>query len=65
MVMYEAASTIVSIKSITNKELRSAINVLQTFLSSPKPVSRYAAVRTLNKVRFFLRIIYLIFNLLN
>ena len=50
MVIYEAAATIVSLKCITSKELRSAINILQAFLSSPKSVSRYAAVRTLNKV---------------
>ena len=52
MVIYEAASTIVSLKCVTPKELSSAVNVLQLFISSPKPVSRYAAVRTLNKVRF-------------
>ena len=51
MVIYEAASTIVSLKCVTSKELSSAVNVLQLFISSPKPVLRYAAVRTLNKVR--------------
>ena len=51
MVIYEAASTIVSLKCVTPKELSSAVNVLQLFISSPKPVLRYAAVRTLNKVR--------------
>lgn len=50
MVTYEAASTIVALKCATPKELSSAVNVLQLFISSPKPVSRYAAVRTLNKV---------------
>ncbi len=52
MVIYEAASTIVSLKCVTPKELSSAVNVLQLFISSPKSVSRYAAVRTLNKVCF-------------
>jgi hypothetical protein len=52
MVTYEAASTIVSLKCVTPKELSSAVNVLQLFISSPKPVLRYAAVRTLNKVCF-------------
>ena len=52
MVIYEAASTIVSLKCVTPKELSSAVNVLQLFISSPKPVLRYAAVRTLNKVRW-------------
>lgn len=50
MVIYEAASTIVSLKCVSSKELTSAVNVLQLFISSPKPVLRYAAVRTLNKV---------------
>ncbi len=50
MVTYEAASTIVSLKCVTSKELSSAVNCLQLFISSPKPVLRYAAVRTLNKV---------------
>jgi hypothetical protein len=50
MVIYEAASTIVSLKCVTPKELSAAVNVLQLFISSPKPVLRYAAVRTLNKV---------------
>ncbi|CAF1517912.1 unnamed protein product [Rotaria sp. Silwood1] len=50
MVIYEAASTIVSLKCVAPKELSSAVNVLQLFISSSKPVLRYAAVRTLNKV---------------
>jgi coatomer protein complex subunit gamma len=54
MVTYEAASTIISLKCVTPKELSSAVNVLQLFISSPKPVLRYAAVRTLNKVCFYL-----------
>ncbi|CAF1371729.1 unnamed protein product [Rotaria sp. Silwood1] len=44
MVIYEAASTIVSLKCVTPKELSSAVNVLQLFISSSKPVLRYAAV---------------------
>ncbi|CAF1563503.1 unnamed protein product [Rotaria sp. Silwood1] len=46
MVICEAASTIVSLKCVTPKELSSAVNVLQLFISSSKPVLRYAAVRT-------------------
>ncbi|CAF3454271.1 unnamed protein product [Rotaria socialis] len=38
MIIYEAASTIVSLKCVTPKELSSALNVLQLFISSPKPV---------------------------
>lgn len=42
VVIYDPAATIVSLKSITSKELRSAINILQTFLPLPKSVSPYA-----------------------
>lgn len=50
MVIYEAASAIVSLKSTTSKELASAVSVLQLLCSSPKPSLRYAAVKTLNKI---------------
>jgi coatomer subunit gamma len=50
MVIYEAASAIVSLKCMTNKELASAVGVLQLLCSSPKPTLRYAAVKTLNKI---------------
>lgn len=50
MVIYEAASAIVSLKCTTNKELASAVSVLQLLCSSPKPSLRYAAVKTLNKI---------------
>ena len=73
MVIYEAASTIVSLKCVSPKELSSAVNVLQLFISSPKPVLRYAAVRTLNKVCFLFFIVvrkkfsncYLLFSFIN
>lgn len=50
MVVYEAASTIVKLPSISSGELASAVSVLQLFLSSPKPALRFASVRTLNKI---------------
>jgi coatomer subunit gamma len=50
MVIYEAASAIVSLKCTTTKELASAVGVLQLLCSSPKPSLRYAAVKTLNKI---------------
>ncbi|CAF0838958.1 unnamed protein product [Brachionus calyciflorus] len=50
MVIYEAASAIVSLKCTTSKELVSAVGVLQLLCSSPKPSLRYAAVKTLNKI---------------
>ncbi|KAJ4880754.1 Coatomer subunit gamma [Raphanus sativus] len=50
MVILEAARSITELDGVTSRELTPAITVLQLFLSSPKPVLRFAAVRTLNKV---------------
>lgn len=50
MVIFEAARAITDLTGVTGRELTPAINVLQLFLSSSKPVLRFAAVRTLNKV---------------
>ncbi|KAH8498320.1 hypothetical protein H0E87_017291 [Populus deltoides] len=49
MVIFEAARAITELSGVTNRELTPAITVLQLFLSSSKPVLRFAAVRTLNK----------------
>uniref|UniRef100_A0A7S3VL87 Coatomer subunit gamma n=1 Tax=Dunaliella tertiolecta TaxID=3047 RepID=A0A7S3VL87_DUNTE len=50
MVIFEAARAICNLKDVTARELAPAVAVLQLFLSSSKPVLRFAAVRTLNKV---------------
>ncbi len=50
IVIFEAARAIASMKDVTTRELSPAVTVLQLFLSSSKPVVRFAAVRTLNKV---------------
>ncbi|KAH7294192.1 hypothetical protein KP509_28G060100 [Ceratopteris richardii] len=50
MVILEAARAITELNGVTTRELTPAITVLQLFLSSSKPVLRFAAVRTLNKV---------------
>lgn len=50
MVILEAARAICNLREVTSRELAPAITVLQLFLSSSKPVLRFAAVRTLNKV---------------
>ncbi|XP_073525883.1 uncharacterized protein [Phyllobates terribilis] len=50
MVIFEAARAITELNGVTARELTPAITVLQLFLSSSKPVLRFAAVRTLNKV---------------
>jgi hypothetical protein len=52
MVIFEAARAVTQLKDVTSRELTPAITVLQLFLSSSKPVLRFAAVRTLNKVSF-------------
>ncbi|XWS62806.1 hypothetical protein CRYUN_Cryun06bG0042000 [Craigia yunnanensis] len=53
MVMFEAARAITELNGVTSRELTPAITVLQLFLSSSKPVLRFAALRTLNKVDLF------------
>merc|ERR1712048_1278894 len=50
MVVYEAASAIVNMQDVSQRELAPAVTVLQQFCSSPKPSLRYAGVRTLSKV---------------
>lgn len=50
MVIFEAARAITELNGVTSRELTPAITVLQLFLTSSKPVLRFAAVRTLNKV---------------
>ncbi|KAK9828743.1 hypothetical protein WJX72_001875 [[Myrmecia] bisecta] len=50
MVIFEAARAICNMAEVSARELTPAVTVLQLFLSSSKPVLRFAAVRTLNKV---------------
>jgi hypothetical protein len=50
MVIFEAARAICNMRDVTTRELTPAVTVLQLFLSSSKPIMRFAAVRTLNKV---------------
>ncbi|KAG0496215.1 hypothetical protein HPP92_000906 [Vanilla planifolia] len=54
MVIIEAARAITELNGVTSRELTPAITVLQLFLSSSKPVLRFAAIRTLNKILHFL-----------
>ena len=51
MVIFEAARAICNMRNVTLRELLPAVTVLQLFLSSSKPVLRFAAVRNINKVR--------------
>lgn len=50
LVVYEAARAICNLEGIEPQDLSSAISVLQLFLSSPKPATRFAAMRTLAAV---------------
>lgn len=47
MVNFEAARAICEMRNVTPSQLTKAIAVLQLFLSSPKPVLKFAATRTL------------------
>ncbi|KAJ2700272.1 coatomer subunit gamma, partial [Coemansia sp. IMI 209128] len=48
MVSLEAARAVCQLKDVSDKQLTAAVNALQLFLSSPKAVVRFAAIRTLN-----------------
>ncbi|KAK0405717.1 hypothetical protein QR680_018154 [Steinernema hermaphroditum] len=50
MVVYEAASALVNLPKTSGSDLSTAVSTLQSYLSSPKPSLRFAAVRTLNKI---------------
>jgi coatomer protein complex subunit gamma len=50
LVVYEAARAICHMDGLEAQHLSPAISVLQLFLSSPKPATRYAAMRTLATV---------------
>jgi coatomer protein complex subunit gamma len=50
LVVYEAARAICNLEGIEAQDLSPAISVLQLFLSSPKPATRCAAMRTLASV---------------
>jgi len=50
LVVYEAARAICHLPGAAPQDLGSAISTLQLFLSSPKPVARFAAIRTLAAV---------------
>mmetsp|Transcript_5162 Transcript_5162/g.14783 ORF Transcript_5162/g.14783 Transcript_5162/m.14783 type:complete len:949 (+) Transcript_5162:103-2949(+) len=50
LVVYEAARAVCNLGGLEPQDLSPAISVLQLFLSSPKPATRYAAMRTLAQV---------------
>lgn len=50
MVNIEAARAICEMRGVTTAELFRPVAVLQLFLASPKPVLKFAAIKTLNKL---------------
>jgi coatomer protein complex subunit gamma len=50
MVNIEAARALCDLKSATTSDLFRPVAVLQLFLASPKPVLKFAAIKTLNKL---------------
>lgn len=53
MVSYEAVRALCNLSNVTAKDLTGAVGVLNLFLNSPRPTTRFVAVSTLNKVLFF------------
>lgn len=49
IVNLEAAKTILQMKNVSDAEASSAVLLLQSFLGSPRTVSRFAAIRILNR----------------
>ena len=49
-VIFEAARAVADMRDVSTRELAPAVTVLQLFLSSSKPVLRFAAARTLNRI---------------
>ena len=50
LVIFDAARAIASLPDVTPRELAPAVTVLQLFLTSSKPVLRFAAARTLSRI---------------
>lgn len=50
MVMFEAAKCLCNLPNSTEQDLTIAMNVLQEFLNSPRPIQRFAAVRALSTI---------------
>jgi coatomer protein complex subunit gamma len=50
MVVFEAARTLCEIKSLPNKELASTVSTLWLFLNSSNSISKFAALRIINKL---------------
>lgn len=53
MVNFEAAKAICSLHDVTDAEMTQAIHTLQLFLTSPRAVTKFAAIRILSNVASF------------
>ena len=53
MVNFEAAKAICNLRDVTDAEMTQAIHTLQLFLTSPRAVTKFAAIRILHNVASF------------
>jgi coatomer protein complex subunit gamma len=53
MVNFEAAKAICDMRDVTDAEMTQAVHVLQLFLSSPRAVTKFAALRILHNIASF------------
>lgn len=53
MVNFEAAKAICNLRDVTDTEMTQAIHTLQLFLTSPRAVTKFAAIRILHNVASF------------
>ncbi|KAI4593485.1 hypothetical protein LQW54_003590 [Pestalotiopsis sp. IQ-011] len=53
MVNFEAAKAICDMRDVTDREVEQAVHVLQLFLSSPRAVTKFAALRILHNFASF------------
>lgn len=53
MVNFEAAKAICNLRDVTDSEVTQAIHTLQLFLTSPRAVTKFAAIRILHNVASF------------
>lgn len=52
MVNFEAAKSICEMRDVTDAEVSQAIHTLQLFLTSPRAVTKFAAIRILHNIAF-------------
>lgn len=50
MIVLEAAKAMCNMEGLSTKDITQAVTALQTFLTNPKTVNKFAAIRVLNKL---------------